>query len=108
MAGNANSGSKRDKWIREALMVAAKRIHDGDPDGRIKLAVAAAKVMDMACEGDIAAFKEVADRIDGKAIQSHEVDNTTRIYVIEAKAERPTAQAWEQQHKPTSPAKTIQ
>lgn len=107
MAGNENSGSKRDKLIRDALTIAAKRVHEGDPEGRIKLTVAAAKIMNMACEGDIAAFKEVADRIDGKSIQSHEIDSTQRVYVIEAKAERPTVKAWEQSHKPTTD-KTIQ
>jgi hypothetical protein len=76
MAGNANSGSKRDKIVREALMLAAKRVHEGDPDGRIKLNVAAAKIVELAVEGDLAAFKEIADRIDGKAPQS--VDVTTR------------------------------
>ena len=76
MAGNANSGSKRDKIVREALMLAAKRVHEGDPDGRIKLNVAAAKIVELAVQGDLAAFKEIADRIDGKAPQS--VDVTTR------------------------------
>ena len=100
-------GQRKDKLIRDALMLAAKRVHEGDPDGRIKLYVAANKVMNMACEGDIQAFKEVADRLDGKAVQSHEIDSTQRIYVIEAKAERPTVKAWEQSHKPTTD-KTIQ
>jgi hypothetical protein len=76
MAGNGNSGQRKDKLIREALMLAAHRVHDEDPQGRKKLAVAAAKVVEMAVAGDLAAFKEIADRIDGKAPQS--VDVTTR------------------------------
>jgi hypothetical protein len=76
MAGNANSGSKRDKLIRDALMLAAKRVHEGDPEGRIKLNVAAYNIMELAVNGDLQAFKEVADRIDGRAPQS--VDVTTR------------------------------
>lgn len=76
MAGNGNSGQRKDKLIREALMLAAHRVHDEDPHGRKKLAVAAAKVVEMAVAGDLAAFKEIADRIDGKAPQS--VDVTTR------------------------------
>lgn len=107
MAGNANSGSKREKLIGDALRVAAKRVHEGDPQGRIKLAVAAAKIVDLACDGDIAAFKEIADRIDGKPHQSMEVETTVRQYVIGAKAERPTPKAWQQQHAPEAP-KTIQ
>jgi len=76
MAGNGNSGQRKDKLVRDALMLAAKRVHDGDPDGRIKLNVAAAKIVELAVEGDLAAFKEIADRLDGKAPQS--VDVTTR------------------------------
>lgn len=76
MAGNANSGSKREKIVREALMLAAKRVHEGDPDGRVKLNVAAAKIVELAVQGDLAAFKEIADRIDGKAPQSLDVTTT--------------------------------
>lgn len=76
MAGNANSGSKRDKLIREALRVAALRVVDGDPKGRIALAIAAEKVVNAAVEGDLAAFKEMADRIDGKAVQQMDVNTT--------------------------------
>lgn len=74
MAGNANSGSKRDKLIREALMLAAKRTIDGD--GRTYLAKAAEEVVIAASNGDLAAFKELADRIDGKAHQSMDVTTT--------------------------------
>jgi hypothetical protein len=76
MAGNANSGSKREKIVREALMLAAKRVHEGDPQGRIKLNVAAANIMELAVNGDLAAFKEVADRLDGKSPQSLDVTTT--------------------------------
>jgi len=76
MAGNSNSGQRKDKLIRDALMVAVNRVQEGDPQGRKKLAIAAAAVVEKAVEGDLAAFKEIADRIDGKAPQS--VDVTTR------------------------------
>jgi len=76
MAGNANSGQRKDKLIRDALMLAVNRVQEGDPQGRRKLAIAAAAVVEKAVEGDLAAFKEIADRIDGKAPQS--VDVTTR------------------------------
>ena len=74
--GSPSSGNKRDKLIRDALMIAVNRVQGGDPQGRKKLAVAAAAVVEKAVEGDLAAFKEIADRIDGKAPQS--VDVTTR------------------------------
>jgi hypothetical protein len=76
MAGNGNSGQRKDKLIRDALMIAVNRVQEGDPQGRKKLAIAAAAVVEKAVEGDLAAFKEIADRIDGKAPQS--VDVTTR------------------------------
>lgn len=74
--GSPSSGNKRDKLIRDALMIAVNRVQEGDPQGRKKLAIAAAAVVEKAVEGDLAAFKEIADRIDGKAPQS--VDVTTR------------------------------
>jgi len=76
MAGNANSGQRKDKLIRDALMIAVNRIQEGDPQGRKKLAIAAAAVVEKAVEGDLAAFKEIADRIDGKAPQSLDVTTT--------------------------------
>ncbi|MFO0476587.1 MAG: hypothetical protein ACK52K_15715 [Alphaproteobacteria bacterium] len=73
--GSASSGNKRDKLIRDALLIAVNRVQEGDPQGRKKLAIAAAAVVEKAVEGDLAAFREIADRIDGKAPQS--VDVTT-------------------------------
>lgn len=73
---NPSKGVKPDKLIRDALMVAAMRVHEDDPQGRRKLAIAAAKVVEKAVEGDLAAFKEIADRIDGKAPQSLDVTTT--------------------------------
>lgn len=57
-------------------MLAANRVHEGDPQSRKKLHIAAAKVVEMAVEGDLAAFKELADRIDGKAVQQMDVTTT--------------------------------
>lgn len=76
MAGNSNSGQRKDKLIRDALMLAVNRVQEGDPQGRKKLAIAAAAVVEKAVEGDLAAFKEIADRIDGKAPQSLDVTTT--------------------------------
>lgn len=85
MAGNANSGSKRDKLIREALTLAANRVHDGDPQGRKKLAIACEKVVEAALDGDLAAFKEMADRIDGKAVQAIEQTGEIKLTHVDAK-----------------------
>ena len=76
MAGNENSGQRKDKLIREGLMLAAKRVHDGDPQGRIKLAIACEAVVEAAVNGDLASFQEMANRIDGKAVQQLDVTTT--------------------------------
>ena len=68
-----NNGGRKDKLWRDALMVAIKRT---DSEGRVMLAKIAQKVVEAACEGDMAAIKEIGDRIDGKAPQS--LDVTTR------------------------------
>jgi hypothetical protein len=74
--GNANSGSKREKHVRDALVLAASRVVEGDPLGRKALQLAANRVVAAAVAGDLAAFKEMADRIDGKAPQSVDVTTT--------------------------------
>ena len=62
--GNPNpTGRKADKIVRDALLGALRQ----DPD---KLKKAAEKTWDKAIEGDLAAFKEIADRLDGKAPQA--------------------------------------
>jgi hypothetical protein len=63
VAGNANSGRRKDdKFWCDAVRLAAMA---EDKQGRIKLRVLAEKVVAMALEGDMAAIKEVADRLDG-------------------------------------------
>ena len=63
-------GRKGDKLIRDALMIALKREAEGaDGQKTRKLQLIAEKLVDKACEGDIAAIKEVADRVDGKSVQ---------------------------------------
>jgi hypothetical protein len=73
MAGNANSGSKREKLVRDALMLAVSRVQEGDPQGRRKLALAAQAIVEKAVDGDLGAFKEIADRLDGKPVQQTEI-----------------------------------
>lgn len=58
----------RAKLIRDALLVAAKRVNE---DGIEALQRAADATMAAAMAGDIQAFREIADRIDGKVPQGH-------------------------------------
>ena len=66
MAVLNHSGHKADKLIRDALMVAVNR---RDKDGGKRLMKAAEACVDAAIAGDIRAFSEIADRIDGRPAQ---------------------------------------
>lgn len=63
-------GGKPDKLIRDALMLALNR-EAADADGKKtkKLNLIADKLIEKAIGGDVAAIKEIADRVDGKAVQ---------------------------------------
>lgn len=62
--GNPNpTGRKADKPIRDALLAALRQ----DPE---KLKKAAEKAWEKAMDGDLVAFREIADRLDGKAVQA--------------------------------------
>lgn len=81
MAGNPNpKGSKPDKLMRDAIMVALKREAigtDGKPTQ--KLYQIADALVDLAVSGDMQAIKEVNDRVDGKAPQTIAGDNDNPI-----------------------------
>jgi hypothetical protein len=65
--GNANSGPKREKPFRDALMVAIKAAEaDGNPKSLRRVAE---KLLSEAATGNVQAIKEVADRLDGKVPQ---------------------------------------
>jgi len=55
-------GGKPDKIVRDALLAALRQ----DPE---LLKRAAEKAWNSAADGDLAAFKEITDRLDGKAAQ---------------------------------------
>lgn len=71
MAGNPNPlGRKADKVVRDALLAALRQ----KPE---RLKKAAEAVWDKAEQGDLASFKEIADRLDGRVAQpiADDVDN---------------------------------
>jgi hypothetical protein len=57
--------------VADALRVAAKRVGSS---GRLAVQRMADKVMEMACEGDMAAINFVTDRLDGKLTHSVNAD----------------------------------
>lgn len=81
----AERGQRKDKLIREALMLAAKRVCEGDLQGRTNLAVAAEAVVAAAAKGDLPAFKELADRLDGRAIQATESQVDINVTHVDAR-----------------------
>lgn len=56
------TGRKGDKPIRDALLAALRQ----DPN---QLKKAAERAWAKAVDGDLATFKEIADRLDGKSVQ---------------------------------------
>jgi hypothetical protein len=71
MAGNANSGRKRNQLITDALLVEVKaREAEGDRKGLRKMAVT---IMDLAEGGEKWAAEFVRDTLDGKPNQRIEV-----------------------------------
>lgn len=68
-------GRKADKQIRDALLGALRQ----NPE---RLKRAAEKIWDKAEEGDLASFKEIADRIDGKAVQPISGDDENPLTII--------------------------
>ena len=79
----APKGSKPDKLMRDALMVALKREAkgaDGKPTRR--LYVNADRLVEKAMEGELAAIREICDRVDGKAGAAVVADDDNRLALI--------------------------
>jgi hypothetical protein len=81
--GNPNpKGSKPDKLMRDALMVALNReAVDAEGKPTKKLALLASALVDKAVGGDVSAANAVMDRVDGKPHQ------TTDVTVLRQRAE---------------------
>lgn len=74
--GNPNpTGSKPDKLMRDALILALNR-EATTPDGKKtkRLYIVADKLVELACQGDVGAIREINDRVDGKVPQAVAID----------------------------------
>lgn len=71
MAGNANSGPRKAKVWRDALMLTLNR-EDGDlPErGKTNLESLVLTQVKLALGGDTQSIRDIADRIDGKPAQA--------------------------------------
>jgi len=86
MAQIGNDNAHRGKVVRSVI---AKRLEE-----RAALAVIADALIDKAMDGDLAAAKEIFDRIDGKAKQQTEVtglDDSPLFRAVEIRLTRPDA-----------------
>ena len=84
MSGNANSGRRKDKPFRDALMLALNRIQaTKDGTEQKKLDGLAESLVKEGLGGNVPALKEIADRVDGKVPQGviggDEDDNPVNI-----------------------------
>lgn len=73
-SGNPGGKAKRPSIMTEALMVALLRPHENDPAGRSKAAVAAEELVELAIKGDVPAWREIINRIEG--MPSQQVQHT--------------------------------
>lgn len=85
MAGKGRQkGAQADQWWKDAIRLVAAEETTGDDGVKVKkLRRVAAKLFDAAMDGDVAAMKEIGDRLDGRPRQqvdmSHEGGVTVNI-----------------------------
>jgi hypothetical protein len=78
-----SKGSKPDKLMRDALMVALSReAKDAQGKPTRKLYIIADRLVEKAMEGEISAIKEIADRVDGKATQPLAADKESGLSFV--------------------------
>jgi len=81
---NPSKGSKPDKLMRQALLLELGAEHTM-PDGvKVKkLRLVAKALVTQAIDGDVAAIKEINDRVDGKVPQAVQgtVDGTLSVII---------------------------
>ncbi len=71
MAGNANSGPRKQKLWRDALNLVICRAEEGPlPPGKTVLQRLVTKQVEMALQGDSQSIRDIADRLDGKPAQA--------------------------------------
>ena len=80
-------GPKSDKEWRDAVRMAVHELLVADGDDKVKktraLRLLARRLVTKALEGDVAALKEIGDRLDGKPAQAVAVDVAVAITTIE-------------------------
>ena len=86
-----------DKPWKDAIRLAVNR---KGVDGRAILIRLAESLTQKAMEGDVAALRELGDRLDGKAHQSADLTISDERMVVSAPQPDETAEDWAAKHKP--------
>ncbi len=86
--GGRPRGSLGERTWRDAINLAVRELRDETTkDGKVKkvraLRLLARKLVDCGLEGDVAALKEIGDRLDGKAMQGVDLKMDVTITGIE-------------------------
>lgn len=101
--GRPNQSNAHDgKLWRDAVRVASLVVDDNDPLKRRRIHIAAEALLNAACDGDVAAMREIGDRLDGKAVQAIEAVIEERRSVIRAPEPARTANDWTADHSPSA------
>jgi Family of unknown function (DUF5681) len=74
-SGNPGGRPKGSVKISTAYERSLARLVPGDPEGRIYAQFIADKNVELAAQGNIAAIKEVTDRVEGKAPRTVEINH---------------------------------
>ena len=91
--GRSGTNKGKDKPWQEALRMELYA------DDRLRLRLIAQACIAAAQAGDVAAIKEIGDRLDGKPHQTSEtVAEVKHSYVIETPAPAASVDEWQQQH----------
>jgi hypothetical protein len=93
-AAKSPVGSKSDKLWRDAIMRAVRRLQSGEGNPQA-LDLLADKTVSMGIGGDMAAIKEIGDRLDGRPAQTVGVGQAPDLDPIETITRPPiTREEW--------------
>lgn len=65
-----NTNAVKAKIWSDAIRKAVMRTVEGDPENKKKIDALAERIVSAGLDGDMAALKEIGDRLEGKAAQS--------------------------------------
>lgn len=96
-----NTNAKRSRLFEQAFIRELKQrdLEAGDGETLRKVV---AKIIDMAIAGDVQAFREARDTVDGKPNLAIELSGEVGSYVARTPNVSPNADAWAKNHAPAA------